>query len=149
MQNMKLARLARVDSSSLKEIRTLVKQLSPHASLPDLARLRRIIKSRDVELWVVRDGKKIIGMGTLATAPVPTSLHASIEDVVVDKMYRGQGLGRRIVQTLIKRARARGARHVGLTSRPDRAAANTLYKKLGFKIRNNETNVYRLELRKK
>ena len=38
-----------------------------------------------------------------------------------------------------------GARAVHLTSRPDRAAANRLYQRLGFEPRG--TNVYRLELR--
>jgi hypothetical protein len=33
---------------------------------------------------------------------------------------------------------------VNLTSRPDRPAANRLYQRLGFEMR--ETNVYRLEL---
>jgi ribosomal protein S18 acetylase RimI-like enzyme len=38
-------------------------------------------------------------------------------------------------------AKARGAKTVDLTSRPSRVAANKLYQKLGFVLR--DTNVYR------
>jgi len=44
-----------------------------------------------------------------------------------------------------RRAARESTRAVNLTSRPDRAAANRLYQRLGFAPR--ETNVYRLELR--
>jgi ribosomal protein S18 acetylase RimI-like enzyme len=44
----------------------------------------------------------------------------------------------------IQLAEQSGARHLNLTSRPDREAANRLYRRLGFDHR--ETNVYRLML---
>jgi len=42
----------------------------------------------------------------------------------------------------VRLARANGARTVDLTSRPARAAANRLYERLGFQLR--DSNVYRL-----
>ena len=45
---------------------------------------------------------------------------------------------------MVERARQLGAKTVDLTSRPSREAANHLYRKAGFEVR--DTNVYRLRL---
>ncbi len=63
------------------------------------------------------------------------------EDVVVDATVRGRGVGEALSQAALERAAAEGARSVGLTSRPSREAANRLYRRLGFALR--ETNLYR------
>ncbi|MDO8461045.1 MAG: GNAT family N-acetyltransferase, partial [bacterium] len=65
-------------------------------------------------------------------------------DIVVDKEFRGQGIGTKLIKTAIVKARDADAFTIDFTSRPSRESANLLYKKLGFKQR--ETNVYRLEL---
>jgi ribosomal protein S18 acetylase RimI-like enzyme len=80
-------------------------------------------------------------MLTLVTFPIPTGLRAWIEDVVVDETARGQGVGAALTEEAVRRARTVGARTVDLTSRPTRQAANRLYERLGFELR--ETNAYR------
>ena len=72
---------------------------------------------------------------------LPSGLRAWIEDVVVDASARGAGVGERLNRVALDEAAARGARTVELTSRPSREAANRLYQRLGFVVR--ETNVYR------
>jgi len=67
-----------------------------------------------------------------------------IEDVVVDKNYRGKGIGRKLTEMLIKEAKKRKADCVELTSNPKRAEANAMYESMGFEKR--ETNCYRLNL---
>ena len=67
-----------------------------------------------------------------------------IEDVVVDESARGHGVGAALAFEAVRLARDLGARHVNLTSRPSREAANRLYERAGFVKR--ETNVYRLDL---
>ena len=64
-----------------------------------------------------------------------------MEDVVVDSSARGQGAGRALVEAAVAHAGELGARTVDLTSRPSREAANRLYRRAGFELR--ETNVYR------
>jgi ribosomal protein S18 acetylase RimI-like enzyme len=64
--------------------------------------------------------------------------------VIVDESARGAGIGELLTNAAIDRARSAGARAVGLTSRPAREAANRLYLRLGFEMR--DTNVYRLKL---
>jgi ribosomal protein S18 acetylase RimI-like enzyme len=61
--------------------------------------------------------------------------------VVVDEGARGQGVGTALTTAALELARRVGARNVDLTSRPSRVAANRLYQRLGFELR--EANVYR------
>jgi ribosomal protein S18 acetylase RimI-like enzyme len=68
-------------------------------------------------------------------------MRAWIEDVVVDEAARGTGVGEELCTRAIQLAKARGAKTLDLTSRPSREAANALYLRLGFSVR--ETNVYR------
>jgi ribosomal protein S18 acetylase RimI-like enzyme len=95
-------------------------------------------------LFVARGDSDIVGMLTLATFQSPTGVRAWIEDVVVEGAARGSGVAAALVQAALERAAELGARTVDLTSRPDREAANRLYLRLGFEIR--QTNVYRRTL---
>ncbi|MDO5747781.1 MAG: GNAT family N-acetyltransferase [Actinomycetaceae bacterium] len=87
------------------------------------------------------DNGRIVGMLSLATFVIPTGMRAWIEDVVVDSAARGQGAGQKLTEAAIQHAQKIGAKSVDLTSRPTREAANRLYKRCGFEVR--ETNVYR------
>ena len=51
---------------------------------------------------VLEENKRIIGFGSLISYLVPCRGYiARIEDVIVDKNHRGQGLGRKITEELI------------------------------------------------
>jgi len=63
---------------------------------------------------------------------------------VVDSSARGKGVGEALSREALRLAVEKGARTVELTSRPSRAAANRLYRRLGFVER--ETSVYRYTL---
>ncbi len=91
-------------------------------------------------------GESIIGVGSLVIKNLLTGRSARIEDVFLLEQYRGRGIGRELVQHMIDEARSLGVRHIDLTSRPERAAANKLYVQLGFE--KGVTNVYRLDLRR-
>jgi ribosomal protein S18 acetylase RimI-like enzyme len=93
---------------------------------------------------VERNGKALTGALTLVLYRIPTGLRARVEDVVVDESARGRGVGEALTREAIRLARESGARHVELTSHPSREAANRLYRRLGFELR--ETNVFRLPL---
>lgn len=119
----------------------LVPQLSSSSPPPDRERLAEIVASPACHLLLARDGSGVLGSMTLVVFPIPTGVRAWIEDVVVDSDARGRGVGEALNRRAIEIATARGARTVDLTSRPERAAANRLYKRLGFVER--DTNVYR------
>ena len=80
-------------------------------------------------------------MLTLVVFPLPSGLRARIEDVVVDQDARGHGVATALTLAALDLARQQGARSVDLTSRPSRVAANRLYQRLGFQLR--DSNVYR------
>ena len=122
----------------------LIPQLSSSSHPPTREALARIVGDPATTLFVARDGDRLVGMLTLALFEIPTGVRAWIEDVVVDDAARGQGVAERLVQAALEHAAGAGARTVDLTSRPDREAANRLYRRLGFEAR--ATNVYRRAL---
>lgn len=122
----------------------LVPQLSSSTTPPDPAAVAHLISHQACTVLVARADGELIGAMVLVTFPLPTGTRAWIEDVVVDEAARGRGVGEALNRRAIELATAAGARTVDLTSRPSRAAANRLYRRLGFERR--DTNVYRLEL---
>jgi ribosomal protein S18 acetylase RimI-like enzyme len=125
----------------------LIPQLSSSSPPPGSGELTAMVGSEASTVLVARDGGPggtIFGSLTLAMFRIPTGVRAWIEDVVVDESARGRGVGEALTQEALGRARAAGARTVELTSRPSREAANRLYLRLGFEVR--DTNVYRFSL---
>ena len=122
----------------------LVGQLSSSASPPSREELAEIAASDASRLLVARDeAGQLVGTLTLVLFRIPTGVRAWIEDVVVDEASRRRGVGEALNREAIRRAAAAGARTVDLTSRASREAANRLYQRLGFHLR--DTNVYRYE----
>jgi ribosomal protein S18 acetylase RimI-like enzyme len=135
----------RVSSDLVEAVAALVGQLSSSARGPSSDELEEIVASPASRLLVARDGDgRLLGTLTLALFRIPTGLRAWIEDVVVDEGARGRGVGEALNREALRIAGEAGARTVDLTSRPNREAANRLYRKIGFEQR--ETNVYRYEL---
>ncbi len=139
-----IEKLQTADQNSLGDINALIHELSPRLPECSIELLQKIVDAEHLELWVLRDGEKIIGMGTLAIVRIPEGERGQIEDVVVLESHRGQGLGEKISRKLIERARERKIPNVTLSSRAERVAANNLYQKLGFT--EWPTNVYKLKL---
>jgi ribosomal protein S18 acetylase RimI-like enzyme len=128
----------------------LVPQLSSSSPPPTAEQLQGIVASPSTVVLVARlggegeqegQGGDIAGTTTLVLFRIPTAMRAWIEDVVVDERARGAGVGEALTLAALERAADAGARTVDLTSRPSREAANRLYTRLGFELR--ETNVYR------
>jgi ribosomal protein S18 acetylase RimI-like enzyme len=133
-----------VTSELVEAVGRLIPQLSRSAPPPTAHELGEIVASPATLLLVARaaDGA-VLGLLTLVVFRIPTGMRAWIEDVVVDDAARGQGVGEILNRYALDVAAERGVRSVDLTSRPSRAAANRLYRRLGFVRR--ETNVYRFE----
>lgn len=125
-------------------LNNLLPQLSANAAPLTLDALEQIVHSDAVTLYVARHDGAVVGTLTLVIFPIPTGWRAWIEDVVVDGESRGLGVGENLTMAAVDGARERGVRTIDLTSRPSREAANTMYQKLGFQLR--DTNAYRLSL---
>ena len=132
----------------------LIPQLSRSAKPLTAQQTQALVDQDSVYLFVFRTDKPVIaadgneveagtilGMLSLATFAIPTGVRAWVEDVVVDAGTRGMGAGQQLVEAAVAHAQKIGARTVDLTSRPNREAANRLYRRCGFELR--ETNVYR------
>ena len=133
-----------VDDELLEAFDRLIPQLSSSSPPPSRDHLTAMVDSEDTVLYVARVDGRILGSLTLAFYRIPTGTKAWIEDVVVDAEARGHGVGELLNRAALDEARARGAKHVSLTSRPSREAANRLYRRIGFA--HYETNVYRYTL---
>jgi ribosomal protein S18 acetylase RimI-like enzyme len=134
--------LREVTDEDVDAINRLLPQLSKSAPRLDAGTVQQIATWNGNSLLVARAAGEIVGMLTLVTFPIPTGLRAWIEDVVVDESLRGQGVGAALTREAVRLAQAAGARTVDLTSRPAREAANRLYERLGFQLR--DSRVYRL-----
>jgi len=120
----------------------LVPQLSRSSPAPAREQWQAIASAEATSLLVAESAQgRPVGMLTLAVFAIPTGVRAWIEDVVVDEGVRGGGVGALLVRRALDLAFESGARTVDLTSRPSREAANRLYQRLGFELR--QTNVYR------
>ena len=141
---MHVTQATRVSDELVEAFSRLVPQLSSSASPPTREQLDAMISSPATTLLLARDDQdRIIGSLTLAMFRAPTGVRAWIEDVVVEAEARGQGIGEALVAEAVRVASEAGARTVDLTSRPSRDAANRLYEKAGFEMR--DTNVYRFD----
>ena len=138
---MQIEIVKKADEELCEAFQRLVPQLTDNNPPPSLGQLTALVESGSSTLMVARDARgQIIGALTLAVYHVPTGIRSIIEDVIVDKSARGQGIGEALMQKAIEIAREHGAGNISLTSNPMREAANRLYLRVGFKKR--ETNAY-------
>jgi len=95
-----------------------------------------INKDHNQELIVVEnESGEIIGTFHLTFLQYLThqgSIRAQIESVRVREDYRGKGIGEKMFQWIINRAKEKGAHLVQLTSDKKRPDAIRFYEKLGF-----------------
>jgi ribosomal protein S18 acetylase RimI-like enzyme len=143
---LKITRVTEIDDELVQAFHRLLPQLSATAVPPDKEELEEMTRSGSCVIFIASDSemKMIIGSLTLILVHSPTGKRAWIEDVVVDQEQRGKGIGEALSRAAIQHAREWDAVSVNLTSRPERQAANRLYQRIGFELR--QTNIYRMKL---
>ena len=98
--------------------------------------LHELERNRVAGLWVAR-GERPVGtegtavVGYLCLWAVADEVH--VTNLAVHPEWRGAGIGRLLVGTLLLHHRGRGARRAFLEVRPGNAEARRLYAGLGFK----------------
>jgi len=132
-----------VTEAIVNAFKKLIPQLSPNSPVQSKSELENLINSNNTIILIAEE-KAIIGTLTLVLNKIPTGNKVWIEDVVVDNIARGKGVGRKLTKFAIEYVFSKGITQINLTSSPERVAANKLYQKLGFAKR--ETNVYRLTI---
>jgi len=143
---MKIKEINRFSVRVFNAVLRLMPQLAPDSELPTKKQFKGILTSERTHFFIAElDNKEIVGILTIVIYDIPSGTKVWIEDVVVDESQRGKGFGKELLLFAINFARSTGAESIELTSRPSRIAANQLYQKSGFVIR--ETNVYRYTLK--
>lgn len=127
-----------------KSIQELLNQLTPEPILFTEARFKKLLASENSHLFFLFENDTIAGMLTVGIYHSPTGGKAWIEDVVVDREFRGQGFSKLLVAHAIEFVKFHRIPLLMLTSNPTRIAANKLYQAMGFERK--ETNVYRMNL---
>ncbi|MFK8265256.1 GNAT family N-acetyltransferase [Capnocytophaga cynodegmi] len=118
-----------ITSSIEKQIQDLFSELSDIQTI-SLEKLFSLAQSPYIALCT--DENKIVGMATMAVYDVISGRKAWIEDVVVSSNYRQKGIGERLTQFLIEKAKELEVNMLLLYSNPKREAAHRLYKRMGF-----------------
>ncbi len=128
------------------QILYLLKQLTDKDIQFTFDDFNSIVNSSHSILIGAIEEKILVGILTLAIVQIPTNKNGRIEDVVVDKNYRGKGIGEKLSLEAIRFGKELKLSKLFLTSNPNRIEANKLYQKIGFQL--GTTNSYFYEINK-
>jgi N-acetylglutamate synthase-like GNAT family acetyltransferase len=110
-----------------KEIINLYKEANWWRNSYNSSSIKYLIKgSYKFAVVINKDKDEAIGMGRLISDGVSD---AYIQDLVIKDNYRGHGLGKKLVNYLIKYCLLKGIKWIGLISEPGQ---DEFYSKLGF-----------------
>jgi len=124
-----------------KEICVLIRQLEDYVKLAhgpserDLREtLAKLINSPNCFVLVAEDDDKIIGLLTMWVRP--TLFHgagsALIDELIVDKSYRGVGVGEALVKSAFAKAKSRSCIEIEVSTERTNQKAMEFYRKCGF-----------------
>lgn len=141
---MKIQEITTVDLQIQESINQFISQLTGEGRGVSGRQIEEIIADCNSHLFfAINDQGEHMGMISVGIYITPTGKKAWIEDVVVDNSFRGQGIGKQLMEFAIQFTKEQKAAILMLTSNPARVIANELYKKIGFKQK--ETHVYRIQ----
>jgi N-acetylglutamate synthase-like GNAT family acetyltransferase len=136
--------LADWDPATVADLARLLPQVSSSAPVLTSERVGEVVRAPSTHIVVVRLDGAIVAMALLLVCTTFAGDFGMVEEVAVDDEVRGRHESVHLMIGLLRHAAGLGLRFVDLTSRPSRVQANSLYKKLGFNLR--ETNCYRHDL---
>ncbi|SHK24810.1 phosphinothricin acetyltransferase [Maribacter aquivivus] len=136
--DIKLITFNEVTADLQSQLTELYKQLNAELTQLDLATALSDYNTTDVVICL--DDDKLVGIAMMAKYKVVSGHKGMIEDVVVSSEYRGKGIGRKLMEKLLEQAEKSKLDDVLLFSGHHRTAAISLYKSLGFKLK--ESGMY-------
>jgi [ribosomal protein S18]-alanine N-acetyltransferase len=89
---------------------------------------RGLLRRTDSDLFVAEMGSTVAGYAVCWSV----TDQGELGNVAVDKLYRGRGIGTKLVESVVERAAERGVRELFLEVRKSNAGAQNLYKAFGF-----------------
>jgi ribosomal protein S18 acetylase RimI-like enzyme len=98
------------------------------------------------EFVALADGE-VVGWCDTLPKRLPIHRHVGVLGMGLLRAYRGQGIGRRLLQRTLDAARAAGLSRVELTVREDNAGALALYERFGFESEGVQRNAFKVDSR--
>ena len=108
-----------------------------HASYESVLR-DTVARLADTDVLLAADETgRVVGTVTYAEPPshyaeVAREGEAAFRLLAVSPLARGKGVGERLVQACVERARAHGRSHLVLSTQPNMTTAHRLYERMGF-----------------
>jgi GNAT superfamily N-acetyltransferase len=132
----------------MNDLTQLVRQLSPGRPAITAMRIDALFAAGTrvfVATYTRTTGseRRIVGMVLLCRTEMLVGTKDWIEDVVVDAGHRGLGIAGRLMDMAEAASRSTGAKHLNLTSNPERGPARDMYIKRGYTL--CDTGVFRLK----
>lgn len=104
--------------------------LEPAEELPDLLAYPGHYVHPRGAFFVIRDGSEVVGsVGVERTDESAAELHR----LYLDRVLRGRGLGRALVEAVLAWCRTEGLRHLALWTDTRFDRAHALYERMGFR----------------
>lgn len=139
----KLLDKSEVTDELQSQLTELYKELNAELKQLELA---SILKNKDsIHVSVCMDEERLVGIAMMATYKVISGFKGMIEDVVVSSHYRGKGIGRKLMEKLLEQAEHQKLDAILLFSGHHRKAAISLYKSLGFNLKDSGLYVKNLK----
>ncbi len=116
-------------------IARLVTQLGYPATQAEIeSRLAPILAHPDYAMWVAEESGRVIGLtGVLVHLALEyDGFYGRLLGLVVEEAYRGQGIGRRLLDQTEQWLQERGVNKLTLTSGKQRTEAHKFYRRLGY-----------------
>jgi phosphinothricin acetyltransferase len=131
-----------ITPSIKKQIHELFKTLNADMDQCDIDKV--LSQGNDFVFACYWANNELLGMASLATYKVISGYKGMVEDVVVSEAYRGQGIGRNLMEKLIAEGKRLHLSEILLFSGHHRKPAIALYKSLGFNLKNS--GIYTLKV---
>jgi len=116
-------------------IARLITQLGYPATQAEIeSRLAPILAHPDYAMWVAEDSGRVIGLtGVFKHLALEyDGFYGRLLGLVVEEAYRGQGIGRRLLDQTEQWLQERGVNKLTLTSGKQRTEAHKFYRRLGY-----------------
>lgn len=116
----------------------------------DIELARQFIQTRlennESVIFVALDVGQSIPVGFTQLYPTYSSVRVVknwiLNDLYVDKEYRKQGIGEKLIEAAMNFAKQNDAKFVQLSTAVDNYTAQSLYEQIGFKKQESETDFY-------
>lgn len=107
--------------------------------------LKEVLEEENrITLAYCEANNEVIGIASMCTYKVISGKKGWIEDVVVDERYRGQGIGRKLMEKLLAEGKKKDLTEILLFTEDYRIPAIQLYSDLGFKLK--DSRIYTLKI---